>query len=130
MIKHLDTWRDIVRTVYRARAGRILLTAFVNYFLSVADAHHGTLVKILVPMTEPKVGKMIKTAAERLIEEGMEKGIREGHVEALVRLLEKRFGALDESLQKRIATADLDRITHFLDRVLEVDTPQQLFEES
>ena len=146
----LATWDDIVRAVYRARAGRILLTAFVNYFLAVADTHHGRLAKVLVPMTEPKVGKMIKTAAERLIEEGMEKGIkaglkrgrreghveghreglREGQVEALVRLLEKRFGTLDESVQVRIAAADLDRITHFLDRVLEVDTPQQLFEES
>ncbi len=149
----LATWGDIVRAVYRAQAGRILMTAFVNYFLAVANTQHRELARILIPMTEPKVGKMIKTAAERLIEEGMEKGIeaglergrregraegllegqreglRTGKAEALLRLLEKRFGAPGNDVMEKISSATLEELACWFDRALEVDTLLQVFQE-
>ncbi len=128
----LATWGDIVAAVYRAQAGRILLTAFVNYFLAVADAHHDELAKLLVPMTEPRVKKMIKTEAERLVEEGIRQGRhegeRKGEARALLRLLEKRFGTLGESVAQKVSEAELNDLSRWFDRALEVDELPQVFE--
>jgi len=58
----------------------------------------------------------------------VEQGRAEGEAKALVRLLEKRFGALPPDLRERIFTSDVISIEAWFDRVLEARDLLSVFE--
>jgi hypothetical protein len=52
------------------------------------------------------------------LQQGKEQGRTEGEARALIRLMERRFGALPEDVRERIATADLASIEAWFDRAI------------
>ena len=79
------------------------------------------------------IQKGIEKGIQKGLRQGMERGREEGHRQraraVLVRLLEQRFGSLDEESRSRIESADLPALERWTDRILEVDSPEQLFED-
>lgn len=60
--------------------------------------------------------------------EGKAEGLREGQARILGRLLEQRFGALSDADRTRVATSDPDTLDIWLDRVLDAETIEAVFE--
>ncbi|HEX9173427.1 MAG TPA: Rpn family recombination-promoting nuclease/putative transposase [Telluria sp.] len=81
------------------------------------------------------------TWAEALEDQGMQKGIVKGREEGrergeliavrstLLRLLEKRFGNVADSLRARVNQASLDEAARWIDRVLDAATAEDVFVE-
>jgi hypothetical protein len=61
-------------------------------------------------------------------EEFIEQGRTEGEANALVRLLEKRFGGISRSLRDRIFASDIVTIKAWFDRAVEARELQSVFE--
>jgi Domain of unknown function (DUF4351) len=59
--------------------------------------------------------------------EGRKEGLEEGERAALLRLLERRFGALPEALTARVADASTNEIESWLDRVLDASSLDDVF---
>lgn len=65
--------------------------------------------------------------ANRGRKEGRKEGHKEGEGAALLRLLERRFGALPEAVTRRVADASTDEIEGWLDRVLDASSLEDVF---
>jgi flagellar biosynthesis/type III secretory pathway protein FliH len=61
-------------------------------------------------------------------QEGLLEGRREGEARALLRLLEKKFGALPKSAQSRIAKAELTRLSEWFDRAVTAERLDDVFD--
>jgi flagellar biosynthesis/type III secretory pathway protein FliH len=61
-------------------------------------------------------------------QEGLLEGRREGEARALLRLLEKKFGALPKSAQSRIAKAELTRLSEWFDRAVTAERLDEVFD--
>ena len=68
------------------------------------------------------------------IEQGEIKGKLEGKIEGeaavLTRLLNKRFGPLDDSTRARLNTATLEQLEHWTDRILDATSVDQVFRDT
>jgi hypothetical protein len=62
--------------------------------------------------------------------QGRTQGRTQGRAEALLRLLEKRFGTVSSRLRERIAAADVAAIAAWFDRALDVHDFNSVFESS
>jgi len=62
-------------------------------------------------------------------QEGLEQGRAQGQAKSLVRLLEKRFGALPDPLRTRVLSADVQSLDAWLDRVFDAADLQAVFAE-
>ncbi len=58
---------------------------------------------------------------------GREEGRQEGESTLLLRLLEKRFGSLDEPTRARVAAGDADRLLEWGDRILSAERLEDVF---
>jgi hypothetical protein len=60
-------------------------------------------------------------------QEGWQEGRQEGEVLALLRVLKKRFGELPAPLTAQISTASLEEVEHWLDRVIDAHSLDEVF---
>ena len=58
------------------------------------------------------------------------KGKLEGEAAVLARLLNKRFGPLDDSTRARLNTATLEQLEHWTDRILDATSVDQVFRDT
>jgi hypothetical protein len=56
--------------------------------------------------------------ARRYVAEGRSEGVAEGRAEMIIRILARRFGALDESVQTRVQHAGKTELEAIADRLL------------
>ena len=79
---------------------------------------------------------MMGTIAEALMERGKAEGLKQsearglerGKAEILTRIMERRFGPLSSTVRDRIAAAGPDELDAWLDRVLDADSPEEVFD--
>ena len=70
------------------------------------------------------------TSAERFgIEKGRQEGRQEGEAALLKRLLARRFGALPDAVQVRLATATIDQLEEWAIKVLDAGSLDEVFEQ-
>jgi hypothetical protein len=75
----------------------------------------------------PEAKEAIVTVGQQLREEGRQEGRREGGCAVLLRLLRQRFGnEVDASVERRVATASLEQIEVWTERVLFAATLTEL----
>jgi hypothetical protein len=60
-------------------------------------------------------------------QEGKEQGVHESQYQTLIRLLSKRFGPLNHELFERLNTASTEKLSMWLDRVLDAKTIDEVF---
>ena len=96
-----------------------------------SDVMHEAL-RRLVPKREERImGGFAQPYFDKGKAEGIAEGIAEGEVRGrakiLSRLLEKRFGALPQSIQQQIAAADVVSIEAWFDRALDAADSRSVF---
>jgi len=64
-----------------------------------------------------------------LREEGRQEGRQEGEAALLLRLLERRFGTLAETVSERVRTADGETLLRWGERILTAATPEDVVKE-
>ena len=74
--------------------------------------------------------KLAEESLQKGRREGLNEGRREGEALALVRLLEKKFGALPKGIQKRITSAERDRLLEWFDRAVAAERLETVFRDS
>ncbi len=96
-----------------------------------ATLEHTIIESVATDVRRKELRTMRRTIADKFRDEGRAEGQAEGQSIAtletsramLLRLLERRFGALPEAIRTTIErTDDVDRLTHWLDQVVTVDT--------
>lgn len=84
--------------------------------------------RIMGPLTQPyyEKGKLEGRSEGRL--QGRSEGRAEGEAKILALLIEKRFGALPESLRQRIFAADVTMLEAWVERVFDATDAESVFE--
>ena len=59
---------------------------------------------------------------DRYIEQGINQGQRLGEATALLRQMERKFGAPSDSVRERVLAADSDTLLEWLDRILNAES--------
>ena len=71
--------------------------------------------------------KGLEQGLERGLEQGLERGRKEGAVALLERLLEQRFGALPQTIRKKLAKASFAQLEAWSDALAEAQSLKQVF---
>ena len=144
---------DILRTVSTRSMDertRSFLKIFLRYILQVGrDTPRAVLVEEIDKVNDEDTREVYMTAAEELRAEGIEIGKREGRREgrregqregniagrivgkqdSLVRLIERKFGALESGTKKKIrACGDLSRLDRALDLFLDAESVEEVLQ--
>jgi len=61
------------------------------------------------------------------MQKGLQEGRQEGRVELLLKLLERKFGAVDEATRQRVAAATSNQLERWGERILNVTTLDEMF---
>ncbi len=111
----------------------------LNYFLVASNIQDiEKFISLIQKAFSPQVGEQIMTLAERIREEGYqrgltlaeqfrEKGLLAGEAAFLTRLLTRKFGAISTHYQERIQQADADILLHWGERTLDANTLEEVF---
>lgn len=107
----------------------------LHYIYNVSDVPPGPLAQRLSEGSPDDIREALMTTADRLraegfdrgIERGIEQGIARERAANLERLLQLKFGPLDEATRARIARADLETLRSYTDRVLEAAELDHVF---
>ncbi|MCK9459033.1 MAG: DUF4351 domain-containing protein [Proteobacteria bacterium] len=78
-------------------------------------------------MLETKMARWEREWQERSEAHGREVGRAEGRADFLVRLLERRFGPIDDSVRARVDAATPDELLDYADRVLDARDIDSVF---
>jgi hypothetical protein len=124
LLQILGRWVDVMREVARAANGLEALARVVRYILEVNEhVRPEALQALLESEIGPEAKDTIVTAAQRYIEQGR----REGESAVLLRLVRQRFGdAVDTHVERRIATAPIERLDTWTARILSAATLTEL----
>jgi hypothetical protein len=86
------------------------------------------LVAELTDLDEFKhVEAKVQTWNEHFYDTGKTEGIVEGEAKVVLRLLDRKFGPLDDSALTRIRSATADQLLEWADRVLRADRLEEVF---
>lgn len=64
---------------------------------------------------------------QRGLDKGLEKGLEQGERKVVLRLLERRFGPLDEQTRAQLDAASAEQLERLADRVLSAATLSEVF---
>jgi predicted transposase YdaD len=127
LLEQLRRWLDLIREIQAAPGGSEALVLIWRYILITnGQAPPEAVVAQLLDVVGVEHTEEIMTAGEQLIErgrkDGLEKGLRAGQEQILLKLLRARFGALPDAAAARIHAADSARLDAWADRVLTAAT--------
>ncbi len=93
-----------------------MLGPYANLDSIILFVHKRMMSVLDVAARDKRTNMQCATSVEPI---GIEKGRAEGKAEALVRLIEKRFGPLSDDVRDRIMSADAATIGQWLDRAID-----------
>jgi hypothetical protein len=86
--------------------------------------------RVLLEFTEthggPKLESIMKTAAERLLDEREAKGEAQGQAKALLRLMLRKFGSVPPAVEASVGCASAEQLERWIERVLFADSAQDV----
>jgi flagellar biosynthesis/type III secretory pathway protein FliH len=71
--------------------------------------------------------KLAEESLQKGRQEGRQEGRKEGEAHALLRLLEKKFGALPQGARRRIADAEMESLLEWFDRAVTAERLEDIF---
>lgn len=122
----LDRWARLLHALLDQH-GQGRIAVLWSYLSQTIEAEPERVAAALSDTLDPRIKETLMTMAERLHKEGMIRGRAEGRADALLRLLDRRFGPLPPEVVTRVRSAtsvDLDR---WLDAFLGAGTLEQVF---
>jgi hypothetical protein len=126
-------WKEELRLLAQVSEGRLF--ALLSYTLRVNPSADDDAVKQFVhDVADDNVEKTMITAANKLIQKGIDQGRRAERDELLARwreltqsLLEERFGSLPEEIATRLAAADMEELELWTRRIHKSSTIDEVF---
>lgn len=118
--RYAAKWR-LARLLYQRQWDRqriIDLFAIIDWMMRLPDDLERQLWQQLEILERNKHMPYI-TSVERF---GIEKGVQQGAAGLLLRLIERRFGPLDDSTRARVAEADSDQLLEWSERIFDAQT--------
>jgi hypothetical protein len=130
-LDRLQHWQLELRLVFDAGKAEDI-ESFMLYTLYVhRHTDPGTTRERIVAVAGPEHEDVMLSVAEQLIKEGfdkgIDKGIEKGQRALLLRLLDRRFGAVPPQLAARVDTASPAEIEGWVDRVIDAATLDDVF---
>jgi predicted transposase/invertase (TIGR01784 family) len=128
--ERLVAWTDTLRAVLAADNGLRAFEAFSRYILQVnAHVEVDDLVRIVRASLGEEAGRAAMTAGERLIEEGMRRGVAKGSAGILLKLITLRFGPPPPEVEARVCAASLEQHDRWTEAILTAPTLEALLAE-
>jgi hypothetical protein len=93
-----------------------------------SELMHDALLRLVPERKERIMGWLTQPYYDKGKVEGKAEGKAEGEAKVLTRLLERRFGALPDTLRQRIFAADVGSIDLWVERAFEAPDLQSVFE--
>ena len=110
----LRSWRATIPRLLAHRRGSEALAALYSYLLNVVPCEHHELNEAARRVFTAQIRNIMKTPAEQIR--------HRAHLELLVRMLESRFGPLDDAAQRRLQEISPEQLTAIADRALTAQT--------
>ena len=127
LLSELRRVKPLMVQVVEAPSGPAAYATVMSYILHVTE-HTEAEVLDFSRALGPAAEQAIMTGAEQLREEGRTQARAQERAQAVIILLEKRFGALSTSHDRAIREASLEQLSAWLERVLDVASVDELFE--
>ncbi len=102
------------------------LFRFLDWVLTLPDDLAGEYEGKLTQYEEEQKMKYVTSIERHGMQKGFEKGLKSGVVDTAVRLLQRRFGALDEATQSHINALPLEQAQELTVAVLDFSAPAEL----
>jgi hypothetical protein len=135
----LARWQELLRRQYAIRGGAAAMQAVEFYILKITDLVFEQLHAAMRRLAGPEAGNSIMSTYDQLIAQGRLEGIAkgraegraegkaEGKAETVLRLLRHRFGDIPAAIERRVASATIDELDRWADRILDVPTLDAVF---
>lgn len=78
-------------------------------------------------LREKSIQEGLQEGLQKGLRKGLEEGTRQGEARVLLRQLQRKFGPLDSTVEKRVLSVEGDRILTWADRVLTAATLDEVF---
>lgn len=125
-----DEWRHWLTEILDQPDGLSRLEALLDYISNVVGPPTVENLEVIVAELPELAGKRVRTWAESLVQDGIEKGIEKGTRLGARRLLstqlEQRFGPLSPSVAKRVAEASMDQLERWATRMLDAASAEEV----
>jgi len=86
-----------------------------------------TLFEVLRRVMPGKEKQMLSIAAKEWLAQGKAEGKAEGEAKALLRVLERRFGAVPARVREVVSTAGTDELEGWLDKAIDAPSIEAVF---
>ncbi|HEX3551705.1 MAG TPA: Rpn family recombination-promoting nuclease/putative transposase [Thermoanaerobaculia bacterium] len=121
--------------LYRAFVGWLREVIFPRLGVPPAEVPQGLTLEEFEPMLAERIDSWNEQQRQKGRQEGLQQGLQEGLQQGrkeeaariLLRLLEKRFGAVHQATRDRIAAADADLLLEWIDRFPTADSLAEIF---
>jgi hypothetical protein len=130
-------WKDVLQGVSRVRRHvspeeSSLRRAFETWLKFVTLPRLGVdpaviPVSLTLEEYEPMLAERIDEWNRQVLEKGRQEGRQDGEARVVLRLLEEKFGALDDRSRELVRTADADRLLDWGARILRARQLQDVF---
>ncbi|MBF0439361.1 MAG: cytosolic protein, partial [Magnetococcales bacterium] len=128
--RYQEKW-NLIRWLYRSGFNRqqvIDLFRFIDWVMLLPKELAKRLRLEIVELEESQNMPYI-SSIERIGEErGEKKGEKKGKAETLLKQLQRRFGAVPEAIQVKVASANLGELEIWLDRIFDADSAQAVLQ--
>ncbi|WP_029010217.1 Rpn family recombination-promoting nuclease/putative transposase [Azospirillum halopraeferens] len=138
-LRETDPWPVLVSILEALPENDPLVRPLLVYILSVYEGVDRPMLIRAIHQAKPEgEGSMVSLAAREWIAEGEAKGmakgkaegLHEGQARTLLRLLNRRFGPVSDTVRARVNAADLDALDRWFDRALDAPTLEAVFDEA
>jgi predicted transposase/invertase (TIGR01784 family) len=105
------------------------LLAIVTYFdKGPISVHHKLMHEVLQRLVPERKEQIMGWFSQPYYEQGLAEGRAEGEAKILLRLLQRRFGTVPDSLRRRIVAADVGSIEAWAERAIDAPDLESVFD--
>lgn len=128
MLDAMASWLDLLWEVRRAPHGVHAFQQVLSYiFLAAGQVSDGRFHAFIDRVSDPKLAEEIVTLAEMFEKKGRKKGRVEGRADALLQLLQARFGDVPADTAAQIHAADEPSLKRWIARFVGAGSMAEVF---
>ena len=129
LLAELRPWLKEVRTVFRTPDPTEAHFGLFRYIMETTDLPYARFLEFLRAEVGQPAEELLKTTYQRILEEGEAKGEAKGMAAVLLKLLDKRFGTVPQDIVDRVRVSSIEELGQWAERVLSVESLDQVFAE-
>jgi hypothetical protein len=122
LVAALWDWASVCQEVWAAPSGREAMKAVMSYIAKVGAGPKDEARAFFASLGSGAEEVYVATIAEQLKAEGREQGLAQGQRALVLRLLERRFGPLDEGTRARLDRATVQDLERWAEQLLTAPT--------